>query len=122
MTTDAEMETVPKGTPALILELSEGAPTTPPAEVDVLADARAEARIWSPNTKRAYVAGWRDFTSWCFDNRCVGLPAASAVVGRYLEHLVETEGKTLATASPRRWRSAAAHRLARTRWTRRSCR
>ena len=28
----------------------------------MLADARAEARSWSPNTRRAYVAGWRDLS------------------------------------------------------------
>ena len=44
MTTGTEVETIPREMPEFILELSEGAPTTPPAEVDVLADARAEAR------------------------------------------------------------------------------
>ena len=42
MTPGAEMETVPRGTPALLPTPPEGAPTTP-ADVDVLADARAEA-------------------------------------------------------------------------------
>ena len=37
--------------------------------------------------------------------------AAAADVGRYLEHLVETEGKTLATARMRLAAIAAAHRL-----------
>ena len=96
MTTGTEVETVPRETSALLLTPPEGTPTTP-ADVDVLADARAEARSWAPNTRRAYVAGWRDFISWCLEHRCVGLSAAAADVGRYLEHLVETEGKTLAT-------------------------
>ena len=101
----AHVQTVPRETPDLI-------PTPPEessADVDLLADARAEARSWSPNTRRAYVAGWKHFTSWCIEHRCVGMPAASAAVGRYIEHLVEIEGRTLATAwvdmrTPRRGR------------------
>ena len=110
MTIGAEMETGSGETSALPLEAPEGAPTTS-ADVDLLADARAEARSWSPNTRRAYVAGWKDFTSWCFENRCAGLPSAPADVGRYLEHLVETENRTLATARLRLAAIAAAHRL-----------
>ena len=110
MTTGTELETVSRETPPLPLALPEGAPTTP-AGVDVLADARAEARSWSPNTRRAYVAGWNHFTSWCIEHRCAGLPSAAAYVGRYIEHLVETEGKTLATARLRLAAIAAAHRL-----------
>ena len=109
MTSGSE-ETVPRETPALVPTLPEGAPATP-AEVDVLADARAEARSWSPDTRRAYVAGWRDFTGWCLEHRCAGLPAGAADVGRYLEHLVETDGRTLATAHARLAAIAAAHRL-----------
>ena len=90
MTTGTEISSVSRETPALLPTPPEGTPTTP-ADVDVLADARAEARSWSPNTRRAYVAGWKDFTSWCLEHRCVGLPAAAADVGRYMEHLVETE-------------------------------
>ena len=82
-----------------------------PENVDVLADARAGAGSWSPNTRRAYVTGWRDFTRWCLENRCAGLPSALADVGRYLEHLVETEGKALATAPTRLAAITAAHRL-----------
>ena len=110
MTTGTEVETVPRETSALLLTPPEGTPTTP-ADVDVLGDARAEARSWAPNTRRAYVAGWRDFTRWCLENWCAGLPAAPADVGRYLEHLVETEGKTLATVRLRLAAIAAAHRL-----------
>ena len=77
----------------------------------MLADARAEARSWSPNTRRAYVAGWRDFTSWCLEHRCAGLPAGAADVGRYLEHLVEAGARTMATARLRLAAIAAAHRL-----------
>ena len=75
------------------------------------AGARAEALSWAPNTRRAYVAGWNDFTSWCLEHRCAGLPASPSVVGRYLEHLVDTEGRTLATARSRLAAIAAAHRL-----------
>ena len=92
MTTGTEVETIPKETSALLLTPPEGTPTTP-ADVEVLADARAEARSWSPNTRRAYVTGWKDFTRWCLEHRCVGLPATAADVGRYMEHQVETEGK-----------------------------
>ena len=112
MTPEPETETVSQETPALILAPPEGVPATP-AAVDVLADARAEALSWSPNTRRAYVSGWKHFTTWCFDNRCTGLPAAPADVGRYLEHLVETHAKSLATARLRLAAIAAAHRLGR---------
>ena len=110
MTTGTETDTVPRETPALPLTLPEGAPTTS-VGTDLLADARAEARSWSPNTRRAYVAGWKDFTSWCIEHRCAGLPSAAADVGRYIEHLVEMEGKTLATVRLRLAAIAAAHRL-----------
>ena len=62
MTTGTEMEAVPQGTPALLLTPPEGALTSP-AGVSVLADARAKTRSLSPNTRRAYVAGWKDFAS-----------------------------------------------------------
>ena len=75
------------------------------------AGARAEALSWAPNTRKAYVAGWNDFTSWCIENRCPGLPSEPADVGRYLEYLMETEGKSLATARLRLAAIAAAHRL-----------
>ena len=47
------------------------------------AGAWAEALSWAPNTRRAYVAGWNDFTNWCLEHRCAGLPASPSVVGRY---------------------------------------
>ena len=77
----------------------------------VSAGAKAEALSWAPNTRKAYLAGWSDFTSWCLENRCPGLPAAPTDVGRYLEHLVEQQGRTLATARLRLAAIAAAHRL-----------
>ena len=83
----------------------------PDADPPALADAKAEAASWSPETRRSYVAGWKDFTRWCLDNRCLCLPAAPADIGRYLENLVELEGKTLATARSRLAAIAAAHRL-----------
>ena len=82
-----------------------------PAGVEISPDARAEAGSWAPSTRRAYVAGWKHFTSWCSENRCPGFPSAPADVGRYLEHLVETEGKTLSTARLYLAAIAAAHRL-----------
>ena len=58
MTTGTETDTVSRETPSSLLTPPEGAPTTPAG-----VDARAEARSSSPNTRRAYVAGWKDFTS-----------------------------------------------------------
>ena len=84
----AHVQTVSRETPALPLTLPDGAPATP-AGVNVLADARAEARSWSPNTRRAYVAGWKRFTSWCIEHRCAGLPSEVADVGRYLENVAD---------------------------------
>ena len=104
MTTGTEQQLIPA--------LAERVPRETPAVADALADARGEAGSWAPNTRRAYVAGWKHFTSWCLENRCPGLPSASADVGRYLEHLVGTEGKTLATARLCLVAIAAAHRLA----------
>ena len=95
-TEPAHVQTVPRETPTLLSTPPEGASATP-ADLDLLADARAEARSWSPNTRRAYVIGWKHFTSWCIEHRCAGLPAPAADVGRYMEHLVETESLTLAT-------------------------
>ena len=106
----AHVQTVSWETPPLPLALPPEAPTTS-ADVDQLVDAKAEARSWSPNTRRVYVAGWNHFTSWCIEHRCAGLPSTAADVGRYIEHLVETEGKTLATARLRLASIAAAHRL-----------
>ena len=60
--TGAETDTVPRETPALPLTLPEETSVTP-ADVDLLANARAEAHSWFPNTGRAYAAGWKDFTS-----------------------------------------------------------
>ena len=72
---------------------------------------RRALRSWSLNTRRAYVVGWKDFTSWCLEHRCTGRPAAPSDVGRYLEHLVETEDKTMATARMPLTAITAAHRL-----------
>ena len=109
-TEPAHVQTVPRETPTLLSTPPEGASATP-ADLDLLADARAEARSWSPNTRRAYVIGWKHFTSWCIEHRCAGLPAPAADVGRYMEHLVETESLTLATVRLRLAAIAAAHRL-----------
>lgn len=103
MTTETERHLIPA--------LAESVPRETPDAVDVLANARAEAGSWPPSTRRAYVTGWKHFTNWCFENRCPGLPSAAADVGRYLEHIVETEGKTLATAHFRLAAIAATHRL-----------
>ena len=84
MTTGAEPELVP-----VVGSVSRGT---------LAVDAVAVAGSWSPNTRRVYVAGWQHFTSWCLENVCAGVPSEPADVGRYLEHLVETEGKSLATA------------------------
>ena len=75
--------------------------------------APSPAIRWAPNTRKAYVPGWNGFTIWCVENRCPGLPSSPADVGSYLEHLVETEGQSLATARTRLAAIAAAHRLGR---------
>ena len=80
----AHVQTVSRETPAFPLTLPDGAPTTP-AGVDVLVDAGS----WSPNTRRAYVAGWEHFTSWCIEHRCAGRPSEVADVGRYLENVAD---------------------------------
>ena len=100
------MNTVPRETPVLRLTPSkEASPTS--ADIDLL----AEARSWAPSTRRVYVVGWKHFTGWCFENRCPGLPSVPANVGRYIEHLVETEVRTMATARLYLATIAAAHRL-----------
>ena len=76
MTAASETETLSRETPALLPTLPEGALTTP-LDASSLDDARAEARSWSPNTRLAGVASWRDFTIWCLDNRCAGLPTSA---------------------------------------------
>ena len=78
-TEPAHLETVSRETPGLLPTPSTGA--LPAADVDLLDDAKAKARSWSPSTRRVYVVGWKHFTSWCFENRCSGLPAAPADVG-----------------------------------------
>ena len=80
-----------------------------PAAVE--AGARATVLSWAPNTTKSYLDGWNDFTNWCFENRCPGLPATPAVVGRYLEDPVEARGMALATVRNRLAAIAAAHRL-----------
>ena len=102
-TSPAHVQTVPRETSAPLPTSSEESS----ADVDLL----AEARNWSPNTRRAYVISWKHFTSWCVEHRCAGLPAHAADVGRYIEHLVETESLTLATVRLRLAAIAAAHRL-----------
>ena len=100
VTIETELEALPWETPALLLTFPEGAPTTP-AGTDLLTDARAEARSWSPNTRRAFVPEWKHFTNWRFENRCTVLPGVPVDVGSCLEHLMETEGRTMATARMR---------------------
>ena len=90
MTAATETHTVSRETVALIPASLEGA-TSSAADPA----ARAEALSWAPNTRKAYVAGWNGLTSWCIENRCSGLPAAPAAVGRYLEDLVDIQGKAL---------------------------
>ena len=106
MTAVTENQTVSRETVALIPVTLEGATSSA-----VGPGARAEALSWAPNTRKAYVVGWNNFTSWCIENRCPSLPAAPAVVGHYLEDLVETQGKALATARNRLAAIVAAHRL-----------
>ena len=71
----------------------------------------ARLRWLVANTQRAYVADWSDFTCGCLEHRCAGLPATPAGVGRYLYHLVETDGRMMATAPAHPVANAAAHPL-----------
>ena len=111
-TEGAHVQSVSRGTVPLLPETTEEANTTLDA-VDVVADAKAEALSWSPNTGWAYVMGWKQFTSWCIEMGCAGLPSDLTTLGRYLEHLVETGGRTLATARLRLATIAGAYRLGR---------
>ena len=76
-----------------------------------MADARTEALRWAPETRGAYVAGWNEFTRWCLDNGCAGLPPSTEAITGYLEHLIENEGRAVSTARARLAAIAAAHRL-----------
>ena len=107
-TDPAHVQTVPRETSAL-LQVSPEKVSTAQAAVEEV--ARATVLSWAPNTTKSYLAGWNDFTSWCIEHNCPGLPAAPDVVGRYLEDLVETQGKALTTARNRLAAIAAAHRL-----------
>ena len=78
------------------------------ASTTIDASARAEALSWASNTRKAYVAGWNDLTSWCIRNCCLGLPATPAVIGCYLEDLVEVRSVALTTARNRLAAIAAA--------------
>ena len=109
MTTEASHEIIP--IPPVRATATGLLTTTSMPSIEASADARAEVGSWSPSTRRSYVTGWRDFTSGSFENRCVGLPAAPADVGRYLYHLVEREGRTMATAHTRLAAIAEALRL-----------
>lgn len=101
-----------KGTEhSLIPVLSDTVPRGTPEDIEISPDAQAEAGSWSASTRRAYVAGWKHFTSWCIENHSPCLPSAPADVGRYIEQLMETEGRTLATARLYLAAIAAAHRL-----------
>ena len=57
--------TVSWETVALIPSSAEGAPNE---AAD--AGAKAEALSWAPNTRLAYIAGWKDFTGRSLENRC----------------------------------------------------
>ena len=105
--TDAvNVQAVSRETLALMPVPPEGEASTP---VDT--SARAEALSWAPNTRKAYVVGWNDFTSWCSEDRCPGLSVAPSFVGSYLEDLVEVRGMALTKGRNRLAAIAAAHRL-----------
>ena len=107
-TDPTQIQTVSRETSALLQVSPEKVPTAQAAVEEV---ARATVLSWAPNTTKSYLVGWDDFTSWCIEHNCPGLPAAPDVVGRYLEDLVETQGKALTTARNRLAAIAAAHRL-----------
>jgi site-specific recombinase XerD len=58
----------------------------------------------SANTRRAYLADWEDFQTWCRDNAATECPAAPETLALYLTHLARTRkpstlGRRLASIS-----------------------
>ena len=68
---------------------------TAPAELARLGDVEDQARAYvqaakAANTRRAYAADWRDFTSWCEATGLPALPAAPETVTLYVTARAET--------------------------------
>ncbi len=68
---------------------------TAPAELAQLGDIEDQARAYvqaakAANTRRAYAADWRDFTSWCEAAGLAALPAAPETVTLYVTARAET--------------------------------
>jgi len=83
-----------------------------PAEAETLSDAARTyaAASSAENTKRAYRAGWQDFTTWCEEHGRTPLPATAATVGNYLSALAPALKP--ATLALRLAAISKAHRLA----------
>ena len=68
---------------------------TAPAELTQLGDVADQARAYvqaakAANTRRAYAADWRDFTTWCEVAGVPALPAAPETVTLYVTARAET--------------------------------
>ena len=68
---------------------------TAPAEITQLGDVADQARAYvqaakAANTRRAYAADWRDFTTWCEVAGVPALPAAPETVTLYVTARAET--------------------------------
>ena len=96
-TETADAAIIPAGEQALDLELRR--------------DAQAQRDAWAPSTLRTYRAAWRTFTSWCEGEGLSAQPADPAHIAGFLEHLIEGESRSLATARTYLAAIAAAHRL-----------
>jgi site-specific recombinase XerD len=70
----------------------------------------------SENTKSAYAADWRTFSTWCDARALPKLPAAPAVVATYLANLAD-EGRRVSTISRALAGIAYTHRTAGYAWS-----
>jgi integrase len=93
--------------PAQALAVVEPAPLAP--SLDRAASYAEHSR--SDNTKRAYAADWKDFTSWCDAAGAAPLPALPATVAAYAAHLADS-GYAVATIGRRLASISQAHQLA----------
>ena len=103
--TDKDHERQPVGSP-MNTPLS-----VPRASEEAQADAEAEFRAWAPSTRRTYEKAWWAFAKWCETNQLPTLPPSANIVVGFLEDLVETQDRALATARTYLVGIAATYRL-----------
>lgn len=103
--------------PDIEIEIDEALPTPTPLSRELEETIRRalelEANAKAPNTRRAYVADWRDFQSYCTANGFPSLPAPPRVVQLYLTYLADycTPPPKIATIKRRLAAIAKAHQL-----------